>query len=147
VPYVVHAYKLMYSGVSHAAQGSAYTIRYACTTYGCDDKYTEICAPLPLLRVRVKTRFVKFPGISGSVFHFFRLFLYYSINMVIDTKTGYNIAKIDRNTVVFSYRPFLDWPVKSGNYLDLSQISCTVHKCFPCTVHLSWDRYLLSFNP
>jgi hypothetical protein len=50
--------------------------------------------------------------------------------MVIGMKTGYGVAGIGRNTIKLSYRLFLDWTGKSGNFLDLSQISCTVHLVF-----------------
>jgi hypothetical protein len=39
--------------------------------------------------------------------------------MVIDTKTGYGVVGIDRNTVGVAYRPFSDWPGKSDNFPDL----------------------------
>jgi hypothetical protein len=38
--------------------------------------------------------------------------------MVINTKTGYGVAEIGRNTVGLPYRPFLDWAGKSGNFSD-----------------------------
>jgi hypothetical protein len=50
--------------------------------------------------------------------------------MIIDMKTGYGIAGIGRNTVRLSYRPFSDWPEKSGNFLDLFRIFHTVHLGF-----------------
>jgi hypothetical protein len=61
----------------------------------------------------------KISGNFGFIFLYFWLFLNYSVNMVIDTKTGYSVAGIGRNTVGLSYRPFLDWSGKSGNFLNL----------------------------
>jgi hypothetical protein len=72
----------------------------------------------------------KIPGNFGSVFHIFRLFLYYSVNTVIGTKMGYGVTGIGWNTVGLSYRPFFDWPGKSANFSDLFRISRTVHLSF-----------------
>jgi hypothetical protein len=70
-------------------------------------------------------------GILVLFFHIFRSFSYYSVNTVIGTKMGYGVVGIGRNTVGLSYHPFLDWPGKSGNFLDLFRISRTVHLGFP----------------
>jgi hypothetical protein len=43
--------------------------------------------------------------------------------MIIGTKTGYGVMRIDRNTVGLSYRPFSDWVGKSGNFLDFLHCS------------------------
>jgi hypothetical protein len=70
------------------------------------------------LALRVKT-VGKILGNSGSVFSYFQSFSYYSVNMVISTKTGYGVVGIGRNTVELPYLPFSDWPEKSSNFLDL----------------------------
>jgi hypothetical protein len=62
-------------------------------------------------------------GNTGSVFYIFQSFSYYSLNMVINTKTGYGVAEIGRNTVELSYHPFLDWAGKSGNFPDFPHCS------------------------
>jgi hypothetical protein len=68
---------------------------------------------------------------TGSVFSYFRSFSYYSVNTIIGTKTGYDVAGIGRNMVRLPYRPFSDWPGKSGNFPDFlhcsSGLSRTVH--------------------
>jgi hypothetical protein len=46
-------------------------------------------------------------------------------------KMGYDVVGIGRNTVGLSYRPFSDWPEKSGNFPDLFRIPHTVHLGFP----------------
>jgi hypothetical protein len=55
-----------------------------------------------------------------SFFHIFWSFSYYSVNMIIGTKMGYCVARIGQNTVGLSYRSFLDWAVKFGNFPNLS---------------------------
>jgi hypothetical protein len=57
--------------------------------------------------VRVKT-VSKISANTGSVFYIFRSFLYYSVNTVIGTKTGYGIAGNAQNMVEISYCPFLN---------------------------------------
>jgi hypothetical protein len=84
----------------------------------------------------------KISGNSGSVFSYFLLFLYYSVNTVIGMKTGYDIVEISRNTIGFSYRPFLDWLKKFGNFLNFPHSSSGLSR----TVHLGWVCYLF-FNP
>jgi hypothetical protein len=76
-------------------------------------------------------------------FYIFWSFLYYSVNMVIGTKTGYGIAGIGRNTIELSYHPFSDWPEKSGNFLDFPHYLSGLSR----TIHLGWVCYLFSFNP
>jgi hypothetical protein len=75
------------------------------------------------------------------VFLYFQSFSYYSVNTVIDTKTGYGVAGIDWNTVGLLYRLFFNWAGKFCNFLD----SRTVHLAF---LHCSSGRvsYLFSFN-
>jgi hypothetical protein len=88
-------------------------------------------------------RSVKFSGISVPFFHIFRSFSYYSVNTVISMKMGYGVIGIGRNMVVFPYHTFSDWPGKSGNFLNLFWISCTVHLVFP-TLFI-WDGSAIFF--
>jgi hypothetical protein len=81
--------------------------------------------------VRVKT-VDKIPKNTGSIFHIFRSFSYYSVNTIIGTKIGYGVTGIGRNTVRLPYHPFLDWTRKSGNFLDFPHCSFG----FSRTVHL-----------
>jgi hypothetical protein len=76
----------------------------------------------------------KILGNTGSVFHIFRSFSYYSVNTVIGTKTEYDVAEIGRNTVGLPYRPFSDWTGKFGNFLDFPHCSSGLSR----TVHLGW---------
>jgi hypothetical protein len=76
--------------------------------------------------VRVKTVGKIFRNIV-FVFSYFQSFSYYSVNMVIGTKTGYGVAGIDRNTVGILYRQFFNWAGKFCNFSD----SRTVHLGFP----------------
>jgi hypothetical protein len=83
-----------------------------------------------VLQLRVKM-ISKILGNTSFVFLYFLLFLYYSVNTLIGTKTEYDVAGISRNTVVLPYRSFSDWLKKSNNFLDFlhcsSGLSCTVH--------------------
>jgi hypothetical protein len=63
--------------------------------------------------------------------------------MLIGTKMRYNVAGINRNTVGLSYRPFLDWAEKFGNFSVFSHCSFGLSR----TIHLGWLGYLFSFNP
>jgi hypothetical protein len=60
-----------------------------------------------LFRIRVKT-IGKILRNSGSVFSYFLLFSYYSVNTVIGMKMGYGVAGIGQNMFELSYRSFLD---------------------------------------
>jgi hypothetical protein len=94
------------------------------------------------MQVRVKM-VGKILGNTGSVFHIFQSFSYYSVNTVIGTKTGYGVAGIGRNMVGLPYRLFSDWAGKFGNFPDFPYCSSGLFR----TVHLGWVCYLFSFNP
>jgi hypothetical protein len=72
------------------------------------------------------------------VFLYFQSFSYYSVNTVIDTKTGYGVAGIDWNTVGLLYRLFFNCSGKFCNFPD----SRTVHLAF---LHCSSGPGLLCF--
>jgi hypothetical protein len=69
-----------------------------------------------LLRVKMVCKILRN---SGSIFLYFSVIFYYSINTVIDTKTEYGVAGIGQNTVMLPYHLFSDLPKKSGNFSDL----------------------------
>jgi hypothetical protein len=98
--------------------------------------------PRPPSRLRVKTVGKILRNTGFVFFHIFRSFSYYLINTVISTKTGYGVTGISQNTVELSYRPFLDWPEKSGNFSNFLHFSSRLSH----TVHLGWTCYLFSFN-
>jgi hypothetical protein len=55
---------------------------------------------------------------------------------------GYDVMGTGRNIVGLSYRPFLDWTGKFGNFLDFPHCSSGLSR----TVYLGWVYYLFSFN-
>jgi hypothetical protein len=95
-----------------------------------------------MLALRVKT-VGKIPENFGSIFPYFSVISYYSLNMVIGTKTGYGVAGIYQNTIGLPYRPFSDSPKNP----DLFRISYIVHLGFPVLFIWAESAIFFSFNP